>query len=354
MKTIEEVNFSDYRCFFLTEETNPFDIKIYTKIGYQSLPSDRYDLIQTSAGILVGYKADLSGFQNHMYETNEKKKYIQLILFEKMQDIINGEKIGNFDFYAFFDSVYISPGQLYETSEEELKDVNGNVFKRCDVDKFGGKVFYPVTNNYNIINIRPVIDIAGIGHVTYFNTTNTGNVNMYSRTKNTSARTFTGIIKVLMEWAQSSEEPFNNMEPPALKAKQILEGVNLSQDLIDWVQENQIDMPVARYLKGETDMGIVHQENEEMPEPAKDFLKTNCLYKNIASIKKNHPRGYLIEDHFLEKEKKYLENQLYQLYISDILPDLETENVENYLNSINESITQVVDLKALYFNHKEN
>jgi hypothetical protein len=270
-----------------------------------------------------------------------------------MKDVIDGVKVGNFDFYSFFDSVYIKPEKLYETSEEELKDVDGNVFKRCDVDKYGAKVFYPVYNNYNIINVRLVIDIAGIGHVTYFNTTNEGNVNMTSRTKNTAARTFTGIIKTLLEWSQVAEDPFYNSEAPAVKAKQMLDELKIPADLLEWVDNNQIDMAVARYLKGETDISAVHEENPEMPEVAKKYLKTNCIYKNIASLYNNHPRGYLMGQEIIEKEKQYLESQIYSLYLNGLISSTNQYELEEYINSLEESLVSINDIKSLYFDHKQ-
>jgi hypothetical protein len=353
MKTIDELNISEYRFFFLTEETEPFDIKAFTSLGYQNIPKERYDLIETSAGILIGFKTDLFGFQNYMYETAQGRKYIQLVVYQLMKDVIDGVKVGNFDFYSFFDSVYIKPEKLYETSEEELKDVDGNVFKRCDVDKYGAKVFYPVYNNYNIINVRLVIDIAGIGHVTYFNTTNEGNVNMTSRTKNTAARTFTGIIKTLLEWSQVAEDPFYNSEAPAVKAKQMLDELKIPADLLEWVDNNQIDMAVARYLKGETDISAVHEENPEMPEVAKKYLKTNCIYKNIASLYNNHPRGYLMGQEIIEKEKQYLESQIYSLYLNGLISSTNQYELEEYINSLEESLVSINDIKSLYFDHKQ-
>ena len=356
MKNINEINIDDYKAYYLSQENKPFVIKKYTESGYIDINDDDYDLIQTNSGVLVGYKkqADIESYQNHMYETQNGKKYIQLLTYDFLKDIFAKEQIGSFDFYAFFKSIPIEASRQY-VGGVPMYDENGNVFNRCDIDKFGGAGFYPVENPYHIIKLRALLDIAGIGHIAYFNTTNTENQNPLSQANNVSSRTLTGIFKILLEWSNMAKDPFNSIEDPAIIASEMVQELNIPVEIIEWLDENQIDMGVYRYLKGETNInptGII--ENDDIPEIFKNFFMERCLYKNLVDIKTYHPKGSTLDDNLITKEKEFLNSIIYSLYLSGEISDLSYIEAEKYFSLQQDSIKRKSDWRILYYSYKNS
>ena len=356
MKNINDINLSDYTSFYLSEEANPFVIQKYTEGGYVDINSQDYDLIETDAGILVGYThdSDTDTYQSHSYETASGRKYIQLLTYSFLQDIFENTKIGNYDFFVFLNSIPINSPTQYTDDEESHTDENGNIFNRCDVDKYGGVGFYPSPNPYKIIKLRAVLDIPGIAHIAYFNTLDEDNQNPQSQNNNVASRTLSGIFKILSEWKTVAEDPFNNTELPAVKAKQFIEEFDIPEEIFNWVNDNQIDMGVARFLKGETNNYPSVVENEEIPLVIKDFFLSRCLYKNILSIKNLHPRGSSINSSLLQKENEYLNSELYRIYLLGEIEDLTNEKIETYLNTLPDSIKKKTDIKILYYEYKDS
>ena len=356
MKNIIDINLNDYNCFYLSEEQDPFVIQKYTEGGYVDLPENEYDLIQTNAGILVGYtfNSDTDSYQSHSYETTSGRKYIQLLTYSFLKDIFNNEQIGNYNFFVFLNSIPIKSPTLYTNAGTEWLDSNGNPFNRCDIDKYGGDGFYVSDNPYRIVKLRAVLDIPGTAHIAYFNTLDEENQNPNSQNNNTASITLSGIFKILLEWKTVAEAPFNNQELPAVKAKQFVEQLNIPEEIFDWVNENQIDMGVARFLQGETDNNPNVVENKETPAIIENFFLSRCLYKNILSIKNLHPRGSLLDEEILEKEKQHLNAEIYKMHLLGVLEDLSNETIEDYLSTLPDSIQKKSDIKILYFEYKDS
>ena len=337
MKTIDEINRDDYNSFHLTDESSNFALQFNTPSGL--IDESDYDLIQSQAGVIVGYKKNIQGIHNYVYTINGVQKRLQNLLYDAYKPILDEEKIGTFDVYSFVNSVPISQNNNFNATTD-----GGDEFIRCDYDKFGGLPFYSGGAAFGILQVKNILDVSGSAHVLLIHTTNDGFFTSTSQVRNCSAKTFTGILKNIYEWSLMADSPFNSTETTAVKAKQMWNSLDIPQNLLDWILNNQPDMQVSRFLKGEIRLAYDIDENTEIPQELKDYVILNSRYRTLTGIKNTHPRGNLIEEKLIEKEKFFFEKEIFNFCLFNNILDMSDENIEAALSQFENN----VDAKYYY------
>jgi hypothetical protein len=321
MKKIEEIDTSLYEFYFLTNVSDDVVLKVQTENGLMEI--DDYELFSTDSGTLIAFgKSHLYGYHEYYYIHNSGIGKIQSLAYEETFDIFDQELGNTITMYTFMKSIVIpsGPQKLDNTTPENLV--------RCDYNKYGPLAFYDAPNQVAVTRVRHVLSVSGVGHLMCVNTNNVENPNFGSQSTNTGGRTLTGGIKTIYEWAKANEEPFNNNENIAIKASQFLQDVGIPENVLMDVVNSQVDMRVARYLKGETRPGYHIDEVTETPQSLKDFYKSACRYRHLFNIKKYHSNGSSINDNAISNEIKNIENKLYLICVKNEILDFSFASIE--------------------------
>ena len=338
MKSINEINILDYQHFYLTEETEPFTLLISTPDG--DVIDNNCDLIKTDTVIIIALKETIgSGVKNYFYTADGIRKHVQLLDYDSASPFIGGvEKTpvnSTFSFYKISDSVEVLSGDQFKDMGRPryLREVMPEEITRCDDNKYGPLSFYPWSEALKLSKFRGILDIAGVMHISYFNTLNEGFLNPTSRDNNCTATTLTGAIKLAYEWSLMAEEPFNSTENIAIKCKQFFEQMQIPSEVMNWILENQNDKQVFNYLNGETRIVYPSDENTEIPECLISFIKNKCMYRSISSLIKNHPKTSLLSDDFITEYRQVIEKKIYETSLECGLDDFSPESVQWYIET---------------------
>ena len=336
MKNINEINLFDYRDFYLTEETEPFVLSYATPSG--DVIDNNCELIMTDTFIIIAFKDTISaGIKNYFYTINGVKKYIQILSYDSLppllKDTEDSSSSSRFSFYKISDSVKILSGDKYKDMNRPryLRETGvPDPTERCDDNKYGPISFHPFDEPYVLTRFRGIIDIAGLMHISYLNTSNEGFLNPSSRDNNCTATTLTGIIKLVYEWSLMAQEPFNSEEPIAIKCKQFLEEIKIPVELMTWILENQVDKQVFNYLNGETRIEYPSNENTEIPDILLSFIQSKCMYNSISYLIKKHPKASSLSSNFIIEYKQYIEKKIYEISLECGVDDFTPEAMQWY------------------------
>lgn len=100
------------------------------------------------------------------------------------------------------------------------------------------------------------------GQVVYIESSNAAAEERVVRTRHSAAaRSMQELLRLMMEW-EVVYDHFGTTEPMAAVAKSMLTGMNMTQDVRDWVWTNVPPNKVQKYLQGET----TAQEADEPPD----------------------------------------------------------------------------------------
>ena len=340
MKNINEINILDYRHFYLTEETEPFVLLLSTPNG--DVIDDNWELIKTDTVIIIAFKEVIGlGIKNYFYTANGVRKHVQILDYDSASPFIEGVERtpvnSTFSFYKISDSVEVLTGDQFKNMNRprHSREVMPEEITRCDDNKYGPLSFYPWSEPFTLSKFRGILDIAGVMHISYFNTLNEGPLNLTSRDNNCTATTLTGAIKLAYEWSLMAEEPFNSTENIAIRCKQFFEQIQIPSELMEWILENQVDKQVFNYLNGETRITYPSDENTEIPECLISFIKNKCMYRSISSLIKDHPESSLLSSNFITEYRQAIEKKIYEISLECGIDDFSSDAIQWYVETEN-------------------
>lgn len=317
MKNINEINPADYGFYHLTPFTGIVDVLVYTSIGY--IRAENFDLYQTDNGTLIAFKEKFltSGYHDYKIGSGGESYIMQMLPYEDIQDVLEGSTSYPFSFYNFWDSRQIpsvtSPKENWGGTGSTR---GGQEFVRCDYDKYGPVAFYPRTTQYDILGVRIVLSITGVGHVLRVDTKNTDFLDKNTQIVNTYSRTLSGCLKQIYEWAEVTKDPFSSTENIALAASSFLSGLGLL-DVANDISNLENDMRVFRYLSGNSDIYEEIDENNVVPVSLKEYYLSHIRYKTLGSLLKNGLKVFSIDSSILDEEKKLLSNKIFEFILAN-------------------------------------
>lgn len=241
--TIEVV--SDYECFYLLKNITDSDsIGIFHNTPSGEIPIDTLmPFLMPNGKILLAWNDLLptSSMHNFIARSNDVSEIVNLSPLEKIIDIYDRPADSADGVFSFSNSKeIIAPGTDW----------------RCDNGIYGPR---PFNQNMMIINqlsdieiFETVLSINGVSHISYLqvkNKTNLADEYFQNGEIPNVGRTFWEILKIIREWAIVNEEPFNNNEEISVKAKKMIDALNLSQEELGFIDE-QTPMQVANYISG--------------------------------------------------------------------------------------------------------
>lgn len=272
------------------------------------LPSQDYSLFSVKNKILIAFH-NYATFTPKTYiyaEYKTKKILIQKNTFEEIERFIFLGRDHSWGNFVFMNSRIV---------EEKDSPIN-----RCDLNDYG-PIFWNDDGSSNDKgfndSFNKKIDLSMVAEAfIIFSSPNNGHI-LYIRFKNgpeltmsdreelryqyhneaivpTTAITFYELIKLIIEWGSVVDSPWNNEQEIAIKAKKFISSLDIPKDIIDYINENQANMQVYRYLTGDTEarQRPPLYDIATMPQNVYDWLKTQFCYNKFENLLMSHPYFY--------------------------------------------------------------
>lgn len=219
----------------------------------------------------------------------EETHIINNIRHENIAELITKPTNSSVGFFKFMDS---QPARRY--SEE-----------RCDAARNGPAVFIregQIAIGAAVNSLRPfslsdlevyfsLLSVDGVGHliyVKYFEGQNDSNEEFETNESDlpTASRSLLPTLKLIIEWAEMTESPWSSNEPVALAARNFLYRIQMPEEVKQEIEQNQGDMHVYRYLRGEKEARRQPPVGElsEMTPLTKTWLQSKMFYNNISHL----------------------------------------------------------------------
>jgi hypothetical protein len=167
---------------------------------------------------------------------------------------------------------------------------------RCDAGLYGVELFADPLGDSTIavpdaadalLVYEPILSINGVAHLVYIERQNKNNKTELMNNSSTPFATYSlgEALKLILEWAQVSEEPFNNTEPVAVKANNFVQQLGINETLVS----NQPDMQIYEYLKGNPTARVRPENVQPLLLATDAFVKKNVAHSCLSSIISLYP-----------------------------------------------------------------
>lgn len=130
---------------------------------------------------------------------------------------------------------------------------------RCHYDKYGPETFMkndvdpvPLIDNLEDLYVyEPIFSINSVAHLIYSHANADENYYLNEDPFPRTSRTLQGNLKQIIEWSDVTEDPWNNTETIASKAKEFINILKFSEEFKNEIRSTQPDMQVFKYLSGD-------------------------------------------------------------------------------------------------------
>lgn len=216
---------------------------------------------------------------------------------------------------------------------------------RCDAGLYGVELFADPLGDSTIavpdaadalLVYEPILSINGVAHLVYIERENKNNKTELMNNSITPFATYSlgEALKLILEWSQVSQEPFNNTEFVATKAFEFTQRLGIEGTTVS----NQPDMQIFEYLKGNP-TARVRPQNVQPLLPATDmFVKKNVAHSCLSSLIAIHPDAANITA-VKQAEQQKLSKDIENLQATSSLLDSNNKDVGFYLKSRTELFT---------------
>jgi hypothetical protein len=166
---------------------------------------------------------------------------------------------------------------------------------RCDKNRFGPQFFMKNDVDYDplfadlseIIVYEPVLSVSETAHIIYVHGTRDSEVEIFHLEEYElprAAKTLPELFKLIIEWSEVSEEPWNNNESISLKAKEFLSKIDFTADFINDVKTSQQDMQVVKFLKNDEYAKLQNATPAPMTEVIDKEIRKKSSHYSLSSI----------------------------------------------------------------------
>ena len=217
---------------------------------------------------------------------------------------------------------------------------------RCDAGLYGVELFADPLGDSTIavpeaadalLVYEPILSINGVGHLVYIERENKNNKTQLMNNSITPFATYSlgEALKLILEWAQVSQEPFNNTEPVAEKAFEFTQKLGIEETLVS----NQPDMQIFEYLKGNPTARVRPENVQPLPLATDAFIKKNVAHSCLASLISIYPDAANITDVKQVEQQKLSKNIEDLQSMSAFLDEPNNKDKAFYLKSRTELFT---------------
>ena len=265
---------------------------------------------------------------NNFIATNGiEEEIVQSEFFEQVETIHKKLPSNTEGMFCFCDSVKASLNPV-DNFQDIIKSVRES---RCDVhffgpDDFGVHAPYVLTNPpETLISYEKILSVNGVAHIIFLHASGDDSevANNYINRNHIphSARTFTECLKLITEWAETTEEPWNNQSNIAQKAKQFIDKIEFTEEFIQQIKDNQVDMQVVQYLLGSQDARQRPQNVKEMFPEVTTYLGKNQSHLSLAGLIKFYPTAWDYKEVLKAEIANYDKNEPVEFSKYQQIPD---------------------------------
>ena len=215
---------------------------------------------------------------------------------------------------------------------------------RCDSGRYGphpypdfnGEYVNPVETNSVLLEYEPIMSVPGIAHLIYLRRSNFENERhefLNNATTQMATATLSEMFVLLNEWAQVSEEPFNNTEMIATDAKDFLNAIKFYPPLIN----DYPPMQISRFLVGDESARQRPSDPQPLTPQLSLFVKSRVSHLSLAGLLSTDPGLWDVED-VAQLEKETLNNNMLslhnQFFVNDAPDYFSLDTYEDYINAV--------------------
>ena len=226
---------------------------------------------------------------------------------------------------------------------------------RCDIDNYGpiaftkdGSTPKPLMDDISkLITYEPILSVNGVGHLIFLHMKNDedlAELGVNNFEVPSIARTLMELLKIMVEWTQVYEEPFNNKEPIVEKTIKFFETVGTDNNFIDHVKTNQVDMQVVQFILGNPNARVRPEGILPLTAEVENWLLPKLSFMTLSKLLEFYPDAWDVNE-VLEKEKQVFVSRItntflrYKMeYHTDSLDDITYCVNTAVMNSANEDI----------------
>ena len=318
MNNTSQIDITLYGCYYVYESLDTF--KLYRRYPDGDVEYTEYDTFVADDKTIIAFKDFSIGKveYNYVLISNEKESIVQWATYESVYRQLNQKQIDTHDVYAVLDSV--SMPNLMAVHVPTIISYD----KRCDTNSYGvfpyqltdgvkPSVSDPsVVNGQNIKSMIPFLSVCGAAHIEYFAIEGAGTSHQDWPCVTGMSKTFMGAMKLIIEWASLSDEPFNLNDEIIVDSKNFLDALELGQNIIDEISEYQDDMPVYRYLKNVDNARTGFEETTTISPLLHAWLRKKIRYSSLNSLVAQYPEELNINSTVLQTEKASIEEKIYE------------------------------------------
>ena len=286
--TIDKIK--DYKMWFMLQKLtaeSPYIVLSHHQSHLNAeVPTDEYGLFKLNNNkVLVGFAKSFQTSANYNYIASDgvTEEIVNLQIYERIDDHF---RIGP----------DAQPGGGFAWSNSDVNKANPQIDWRCDNQKFGPVVFANVTEKREILfDTRDEIEVYetilnynGVGHLIYVK--KKGGVEGRDAVFNNAPTPFVTHslaenIKLILEWASVATPLFENEEPIAIKARELVEKYGITESLV----AGQPDMQIYKYLSGDDAARVRPEGVLPISEELEQFVKHNVCYITFSKLAQLHP-----------------------------------------------------------------
>ena len=198
--------------------------------------------------ILICFNHSLSIFalNNLVASDGIEEEIINLQIFERIKRYYDNDPTDSVGGFLFHDSIPV-----------------WNAW-RCHYDKYGPETFMkddedpvPLIDNLEDLYVyEPIFSINSVAHLIYIHANVDENYYLNQDPFPRTSKTLQGNLKQIIEWSDVTEEPWNNPETIASRAKNFIDKLKFSEEFKNEIRSTQPDMQVFKYLSGDPDAKV--------------------------------------------------------------------------------------------------
>lgn len=324
MNNTAQIDPSLYGCYYVHESFN--DFKLYIRHPNGDVEYTEYDIfIADNYQIVAFHNFDVTHTEyNYVLIDEEGESIVQWMPYEHFYEYVFMFHHAEDNTFAFFNSV--SRKQQVDANEFGLIDspAGFEIKNRCESHLYmavehlvtdGIKPFMVDLTKINSDTIRRVaslLSVSGTGCIGYMQIAGVGTSYRDWPAVVGMSKTFMGCMKLVIEWASLTKEPFNITDEGPIDAKNYLELIKMPLEVINEINEYQENMPVYRYLLGVDNPRHGFVEQTEISPLFLDWLKKNLRYASLNSLVANYPQSVNIDSNVLAVENSQIESTIYK------------------------------------------
>ena len=318
MSDISLIDTSNYKCYYSIDGTN--DFKLYTATPNGNVEYTKYDTFTSADKTIIAFKEldPYSGDFNYIITRADEEQIIDAFCYDDILSYLSKDGIKEDDMYVVMGSKVVTTANAHPAV---------NFADRCDIDKYGPTRFHledgvrpavtDITLFRHIHTVTTMLSVNGTAHVLYGVVPRLGDSFRDWPGVSSVAKTLTGVMKLIIEWASLADEPFNMSDEIAVSCKNYINTLKIPENVLNEISEYQEDMPVYRYLQNQENARHGFTEQTSVGPLFLNWIKKTHRYRTLNALVRNHPSPPAIPEEILLSEKQYVESKVYEICIKN-------------------------------------